>query len=134
MDPAAALTLQVVAFLQTEPDAPRCATRWAFIPGPGRGTDTFAEAAARLAAVEKPLVVGALNQPGYVALWRVSALPEPERRHVEHTLRNQLAGAAAQLTHLRCGDPSIVRFKGWGSQMDVPVSILRQWSGEYAMT
>ncbi len=78
MDLAAVLTLQVAAFLQTEADAPRCAARWALIPGPGHGRDTFAEAAARLAAAEKPVVVGALNQPGYVALWSIAALDETE--------------------------------------------------------
>jgi hypothetical protein len=49
--------------VQADADAPRSAARWALIPGPGRGADTFAEAAARLASLEKPTVVGALS-PG----------------------------------------------------------------------
>jgi hypothetical protein len=134
VDPAAALTLHVAAFLQTEADAPRSAARWALVPGPGRGADTFAGAAARLAALPKPLVVGALNQPGYVAVWPAAALAEPERLHVEHTLQNQLAGAADSLARLGCGDAALVRFEGWGAAADVPASVLRQWLGEYALT
>ncbi|HEU6451995.1 MAG TPA: hypothetical protein VFT57_11280 [Gemmatimonadaceae bacterium] len=134
MDPAAVLTLQVAAYLQTEADAPRSAARWALIPGPGRGRDTFGEAAARLAAAEKPLVIGALNQPGFVALWPIAALGDTERQHAEHTLRNQRAAADARLKQLGCNDAALVRFEGWGACVDVSVSVLRQWLGEYALT
>jgi hypothetical protein len=74
VEAAAALTLHIAALLQTGPDVPRSAARWAFVPGPGRGTDTFDEAAARLAAFEKPVVIGALNQPGYLHQARLLVL------------------------------------------------------------
>jgi hypothetical protein len=134
VDTAAALTLQIAAFLQTTPEAPHSAARWAFVPGPGRGADTFAEAVARLAALEKPVVVGALNQPGYVALWRAATCEEGERRHVEHTLANQQAGLAQALAHHGADDAAVVRFEGWGAQVDVPVPELRRWLAEYALT
>jgi hypothetical protein len=134
MDLAAELTLQIAAFLQTDPDAPRSAARWAFVPGPGRGADTFAEAAARLAALDKPVVVGALDQPGYLALWAPAALAAAERQHVEHTVRNQQAFLAAKLAHLNVGEDDRVVFEGWGSRVEAPAREVRRWLGEYALT
>lgn len=134
MDPAAALTLQIACFLQASEEAPRSPRHWALIPGPGRGVDTFASAAARLAALEKPVVVGALDEPGYVAVWRPDALDFAERGHIEHTLRNQQAGLAAMLAHLGAGDDAVVLFEGWGARVALPAAEVRRWLGEYALT
>ena len=57
----AELALQIVCFLQTDSGVPCSATQWAFVPGPGRGRDTFAEAATRLAEIEKPVISGNLR-------------------------------------------------------------------------
>lgn len=134
MDVAAELTLQIASFLQTESDAPRSPARWVFVPGPGPRARTFAEAAACLAAIDKPVVVGALNQPGCVALWQAAALDETERQHVEHTLANQQEGLSEVLPQFGAGEADIVVFEGWGVKVDVPVSALRVWVGEYALT
>jgi hypothetical protein len=134
MDPGAELTLQIACFLQSEPEAPCSAARWALVPGPGRGEATFAEAAARLAGLEKPLVVGALDHPGYVAVWRASALDDGERRHVVHTLANQQAALTSMLGQLGLDDAALVRFEGWGTQVDVSASGLRRWLADYALT
>jgi hypothetical protein len=135
MDPAAELTLQIASFLQSEPDTPASAARWAFVPGPGRGADTFGAAVARLAALEKPLVVGVLNHPGYLAVWRPSALGEGERRHIEQKLCNQQRALAAALAQLGLSSgAAVVRFEGWGIDVDVPLPAFRRWLGEYALT
>jgi hypothetical protein len=44
----------------------------ALVPAHG-GPDTFARTAARVATLDKPVVVGALSHPGYVAVWRPDA-------------------------------------------------------------
>ncbi|MDP1858692.1 MAG: hypothetical protein Q8K82_08475 [Gemmatimonadaceae bacterium] len=134
MDGAAELTLQIASFLQTEPEAPRSPARWAFVPGPGQGRYTFAEAAVCLAAIDKPVVIGVLNQPGYLALWRAVGLEAAELRTVEQTLANQLAFLSAKLAHFGAGEEDLVEFEGWGAKVQLPASELRRWLGEYAVT
>jgi hypothetical protein len=134
VDPGAELTLQIVCFLQSEPDAPASPARWALVPGAGGGADTFAEAAARLAALDKPVVVGALNFPGFVAVWRTTALEASERAHVQHTLRNQLRALEAKVAPFGLGDEDLVLFEGWGVRVSVPLHVVRRWLGEYALT
>ena len=134
MDLGAVLTLQIVSFLQTDAERPCSAARWAFVPGPGSSRDTFAEAVARLAAVEKPVVIGALTHPGYVALWRRSAIEASEWPHIEHTLANQTAILEDLIPQLHLGEDSLVRFEGWGTHIDVSLRVLRRWLGEYALT
>ena len=130
----AELALQIVCFLQTESGVPCSATQWAFVPGPGRGRDTFADAVTRLAEIEKPVVIGALVHPGYVAVWRRSAIDPKDWPHIEHTLANQLAGLEEIASQLQLGEEDIVRFEGWGTHVDVSLRILRHWLGEYALT
>lgn len=134
MDTAADLTLQIICFLQADSEPPCSAVRWAFVPGPGRGRLTYAEAAAHLATMEKPIVIGALAHPGYVALWRPSAIDDNERPHIEHTLNNQVGGLEDFLSELKIDDSGLVRFEGLGRHVDVPVPILREWLGAYALT
>lgn len=133
-DRAAELTLQIACFLQASDDAPSSPRHWALIPGPGRGADTFAEAARRLSALPKPLVVGALDHPGYVAVWRPDALDAAERAHVAHMLRNQQASLAAKLAHRDAGDDAVILFEGWGSRVELTVAEVRRWLGAYALT
>ena len=134
MDVAAVLTLQIASFLQSDAEVPRSPCRWGLVPGFGRGEATFAEAAAHLAQLEKPIVVGALDHPGFVALWRLSALNEAERRHVEHTVRNQQAALAQSTRRLGTEDTDLVLFEGWGSRTTIAVRELRRWLSEYALT
>ena len=79
-------------------------------------------------------MIGALSHPGSVALWRPSAIDAGERPHIEHGLANQVAGLHEALSHFQVDSGGIVRFEGWGTQVDVPVPVLRQWLGEYAVT
>ena len=134
MSTAAELTLQITCFLQSDEAAPRSPREWVLIPGHGRGTDGFAGAAARLAALPKPVVVGALDHPGYVAVWRPDAFDDAERRHVAHTLANQQAGFAATLEKLGAGDDAVVVFEGWGTRVALPAIEVHRWLGEYALT
>ena len=135
MDRAAAeLTLQIIDYLQSDPDAPRPVRQWVFVPGPGRGLATLAEAAEQLSGVETPLVVGALEHAGYVALWRPSAIGEAEWPHIRHTLENQVLGLDEKLAHYGVDDGGVIRFEGWRSHLDVPVPVVRRWFGECAVT
>jgi hypothetical protein len=134
MDLGAALALQIICFLQTDAEHPCSAVQWAFVPGPGRGRDTFPDAVARLAVIEKPVVIGALAHPGYVALWRRSAIDAAEWPHIEHTLANQAAILEDLVPQLHIDEVGLVRFEGWGTHIDVPLGELRRWFGEYALT
>jgi hypothetical protein len=87
---------------------PRSAREWLLVPGYGGGPGTFAQTAARLAALAKPVVVGALNQPGYVAVWRPGAFDSYERERVERTLRNQQAWLDAMLAERGTAENAIV--------------------------
>ena len=111
---AATLTLQIAAFLQSEPGSPRSAARWAFVPPPvpsiGWKGYTFSEAADYLNAIEKPIMVGALNHPGCLAIWRPAALNQAERAYVERLLRNQLDGLSEVLAQINTGGAQDVVF------------------------
>ena len=132
MDRAAELTLQIACFLQASDEAPSSPREWLLIPGPR--VDGFAGTTARLAALTKPVVVGALDHPGYVAVWRADGLDDAERGQVAHTLRNQQANLAHGLARLNAGDDALVVFEGWGTRVEVTVAELRRWMGEYALT
>lgn len=134
MNTAVDLALQIACFLQADDATPSSPRQWVLVPGHGGGTDSYAGAAARLEALEKPVVLGALDQPGYVAVWRPSAFDQAERRHVEQTLRNQQAGLAAKLAALGAGEADVVLFEGWGSRIELPAAEVRRWLGEYALT
>jgi hypothetical protein len=135
---AARLTLQVAAFLQSEPEAPRSASRWAFAPSPnpwpGGAGCTFAEAAAYLESLAKPIIVGALNHPGLIAVWRATALDTSEREYVDHLLANQLAGFTEMISHLNPGGADVILFEGWGALTRVSVTAFQQWLREYGLT
>lgn len=95
MDTAADLTLQIVCYLQAGLDAPSSATQWALVPGPGRTSDTYADVAARLASIEKPIIVGALIHPGMIGVWRCSAMDASEWPRIRAALANQLTSLDA---------------------------------------
>ena len=134
MDKAAELTLQIVCYLQGQPDSPRSPREWVLIPGYGRGPAPFPEAIKRLGKLEKPLLIGALSQPGYVAVWLSHQLDSDQLRHVDHTLRNQQNYLASKLRQLECENASRVLFEGWGSSTFMSATALNQWLGEYALT
>ncbi|MDF1503637.1 hypothetical protein [Roseisolibacter sp. H3M3-2] len=134
MSSAAALTLQIACFLQTDDAAPASPREWVLVPGIGGGVLTFDGAAARLDALEKPVVVGALDHPGYLAVWRPGAVDDAERRHVAHTLRNQQAALDAWRAPLGVGDDAAVLFEGCGARVALPAAEVRRWLGEYALT
>ena len=135
---AATLTLQIAAFLQSEPSAPRSAVRWAFVPPPVPSISwmgyTFSEAVDYLTTIEKPIIVGALNHPGCLAIWRPSALSQSEQAYVGSLLRNQLDGLSEVLAQVNAGGAQNVLFEGWGSRISVGITELRQWFGDYGLT
>jgi hypothetical protein len=135
---AATLTLQIAAFLQSEAVASRSAARWTFIPSPrpwpgGEGF-TFADAVEYLNSLEKPVVIGALNHPGTIAVWKPSALEAAERQYVEQLIRNQVAGVSEVLPHVIEGTSEIVLFEGWGARTLVAVPVMGRWLAEYGLT
>ena len=136
-DPAR-LTLQVAAFLQSEPEAPRSASRWAFAPSPrpwpGGSGCTFAEAAEYLDSLAKPIIIGALNHPGLIAVWRTTALDPGEREYVDRLIANQLAGFTEMIAQLNPGGPDVILFEGWGAMTRVSVPMFQQWLREYGLT
>jgi hypothetical protein len=135
MDVGAELTLQIICFLQAEEEQPPCtASRWIFVPRLGRGELPYAEAAERLATIEKPVVIGALTHPGMIAVWSPSAIDDTERPHITHTLANQVAVLEGFVDEHRLNDSSLVRFESVGRILDVPARELRRWLGEYALT
>ena len=134
MDAGANLTLQMTCYLQADEDVPSCPRVWALVPGHGGRPGGFAAAVASLAALAKPVGVGALNQPGYVAVWRPDGFDDAERRHVEHTVRNQQSWFDAKLAHLGARDAEVVLFEGCGTRVELPVGEVRRWLGEYALT
>src|SRR5688572_22118191 len=89
MDLAAELTMKIACYLQSGPNAPRSSTRWGFVPGPGGGRYTYAEARTRLSEIEKPFTLALLHEPGYIASWRTAAFDEGEEASVNHAVRNQ---------------------------------------------
>jgi hypothetical protein len=134
MDPVAELTLHIVCFLQGRPENPRSPREWVLIPGHGGGPASFPETAKRLAALEKPVLVGALNQPGYVAVWLPRDFDDAQRRHIDHTVWNQRQWLSSKLEQLECNDSAIIMFEGFGQQTTVTGVDVRRWLGEYALT
>ena len=133
MDVGADLTLQIICFLQAEEEAPCNASRWIFVPRPGRGELSYVEAAERLATMDKPVVIGALTHPGMIAVWAPSAIDDIERPHITHTLANQVGGLEDFVVDHKLSDSSLVRFENIGRSVDIPVVELRRWLGEYAL-
>ena len=134
MNSATDLALQIACFLQADDATPSSPREWTLISAHGRGLESYAGVAARLDALAKPVVLGALDQPGYLAVWRLNAFDEAERQHVEHVLRNQQAGFAEQLARLGGGDDDSVVFEGWGARVELPAADVSRWLGEYALT
>lgn len=135
---AAEPTLQIVAFLQSDPTAPQSIERWHFVPAarpwPGGPEFTTAEAATYLAAIDKPIIIGALDHPGQVAVWRLTSLDPADLEYLKRLLNNQLGALADSLTQIGADDDGIVLFEGLGSQTRVPVPVLREWLGDYGLT
>jgi hypothetical protein len=135
---AATLTLQIAAFLQSEPVAPRSAARWMFVPSarpwPGGGGFTFAEAAAYLNDLDKPVIIGALNHPGAIAVWRPSVLNPAERQYVELLIRNQVTGFSEVLPQVSEGTSEMILFEGWGAKTLLAAPRFRRWLEEYGLT
>ena len=87
-----------------------------------------------MAEFEKPIIVGALNHPGYVAVWFAKDFDDRQRRHVDNTLQNQQRVFAEKLEKAGCDDTSIVLFEGWEKKTFLPAAIIRHWLAEYALT
>jgi hypothetical protein len=129
MDLAAELTLQIARFLQTRAEAPRAPLEWGFVPGPERYS--YGQAREALTNAEKPIVLGVLHHPGYLARWRAQTLDVGERRKVAHALANQQAYLEEKLTGRGLTDESVITFEAWGDRLDLPLSELRRWMREY---
>lgn len=134
MDLKATLTLQIACFLQADASAPTSASQWALVPGPGNGFLSFAEAAAHLSAIPKPVMIGALNFPGHLALWGPSVLDEAGRRRLAHTLANQRTFLDDKLASFGAAESGTIVFEGWGTRIGIPLALLREWLSEYALT
>lgn len=135
---AAELTLQVVTFLQSEHAATRYPTIWTFVPtrqrwpgGPGLSTR---EAAEYLDGLPKPILVGALNHPGLLALWTPDALESTEREYVSRLVANQVAGFAEMLPQLDATLPDIVVFENQGTMTRVSTSTFSEWLTNFGLT
>ena len=135
---AAHLTLQVVSFLQSEQEVPRSPIGWTFVPTrvpwPGGSGYSSSEAAKYLEALPKPVLVGALNHPGLLAVWTAAALDPTEREYVSRLVANQVTGFSEILSQLDPLTPDIVLFEGWGTLTRVSVATCRQWLADYGLT
>jgi hypothetical protein len=104
------------------------------LPWPGGPGCTFAEAAAYLDQIPKPVVVGALNHPGCIAVWRPPSLDPAEREYLDRLITNQRTGFTEILPQVRAGHPDVILFEGWGARTLVSVADVRQWLSDYGLT
>jgi hypothetical protein len=104
------------------------------VPSISWGGYTFGEAVDYLNSIEKPIIVGALNHPGCLAIWRPAVLDHNERAYVERVLRNQLDGLSEMLAQINLGGEQNVVFEGWGSRLSLTLAEFQRWLGEYAVT
>lgn len=135
---AAELALQIITYLQGDSSGSRPIDHWHFVPSarpwPGGPPFTTAEATAHLAAMDKPMIIGALNEPGMIAVWRPGHFEPADREYVERLLHNQCDALADGATAIGAGDSDIVLFEGASSGSRVTVAELRTMLGQYGWT
>jgi len=124
--------MQMACFLQSEDDAPRNRLQWIVVPSPKVGS--YAQVRDRLANLDEPVLIGILNHPGYLALWRIRQLDPQERMHAEHNLQNQQNYLDAKLAGLPAASSDRILFEGRGIEVTVPAAELRECLGRFALT
>lgn len=133
MEPLAALTLEIVRYVQMPAHAAAHPREWVLVPGDGRRRSLPAMVE-WLAVAPKPLVVGPLAAPGEIAVWPVGSLDEASRSLLEHERRNQLGYFSGKLAALGAGDEDEVHFASAAGRVTLPVASLREWLASYTLT
>jgi hypothetical protein len=124
--------MQMACFIQSEDDAPRDSAHWMLVPSPKRGS--YTQIRDRLADLDEAILIGILNHPGYLALWRIRQLGEQERQHAEHNLRNQQKYFDAKVGSHAAEPSATVLFEGRGVEVAVPGKEVREGLGQFAFT
>jgi hypothetical protein len=140
MASAAELTLHAIDFLQSavEVEARASAARWVFMPPPTRWPGgpgyTFAEAAAHLDGLPKPVFIGALNHPGVVGVWPRSGMTAADEDYLQRLVMNQLAALEGMLSAHDSPGVSAILFDTGTDRIMVSLDDFKLWLQDYGLT
>lgn len=132
MDVCAELTLRIIRLVQEHDRLNRSSVDWHFFP-------TYRHApwpAAReiLAATPKPLLVAALAEPGWIALWSVGDMRAPERADCEDAFANQRAYFEEKLRVYGLDEGDSIALTTPAGELTMTVADFRRWMREYALS
>jgi hypothetical protein len=86
-----------------------------------------------LAALPKPVIIGALAQKGLIATWWPTSFDARALAVWEHTLANQQRAVASGLTERRLADDDLILLQTTVETLLFPPAALRRWADMYGV-
>lgn len=132
MDVCAELTLRIIRLAQETEQLNRTNVEWVIFPD-GRHAPWSATRDI-LAATTKPVMIAALLEPGWIAMWCLADMPPQDRARAESELENQCAYFDAKLRMFGLGDDDRIALTTVAGELTMSVADFRRWMREYALS
>ena len=132
MDVRAELTLRIIRLAQETESLNRTNVEWVVFPDGRRAS--WADARDILAATPKPVLIAALLEPGWIAMWCLSDMSPAERARAESELENQCAYFDDKLRRFGLGDDDRIALTTLAGEFTMSVADFKRWLREYALS
>ena len=132
MDVCAELTLRIIRLAQETDALNRTNVEWVISPD-GRRAE-WEGARAMLAATQKPVIVAALLEPGWIAMWRLGEMSPADRARAESEVENQCAYFDDKLRRFGLGDDDCIALTTLAGEFTMSVADFKRWMREYALS
>lgn len=132
MDVCAELTLRVIRLVQETEQLYSTSVQWVFFPV-GRHA-RWADARDILAATPKPVLVAALLEPGWIAVWSLGEMSVQDRARAESELENQCGYFDDKIRRLGLGDSDRIALTTFAGEFTMSVADFQRWVREYALS
>jgi hypothetical protein len=132
MDVCAELTLRIIRLAQETESLSRTWVEWVIFPD-GRYA-SWAGTRDVLAATPKPVMIAALLEPGWIAMWPLADMSAADRAHAGAELENQRDYFDKKLRILGLGNDDRMTLTTLAGELTVSVADFRRWTSEYALS
>ena len=132
MDLCAELTLRIIRLVQETESLNRTWREWMIFPDGRRAP--WAGARDILAATSKPVMVAALLEPGWIAMWCFGEMSSADRALADSELENQCGFFDAKLRAYGLGDDDRIALTTLAGEFTMSVADFRRWMREYALS
>jgi len=132
MDVCAELTLSLIRLVQETEALNRTNVEWVIFPD-GRHAP-WAEARDILATTPKPVLIAALLEPGWIAMWCLGDMSSVDRARAESELENQCGYFDDKLRRFGLSDDDRIALTTLAGEHTMSVADFRRWMREYALS